>query len=134
MAETQTPISWGDEIRPDSVWSLSHLGYNPSSPSATLVLVVLSRDGSRRIVRATLAGVAGSTYYPDQAVLSTPDDNFQNWEGIKLHAEWLKEYPTQTVLMLQAPKGEGHHRNRDKCLECSCHTQLVVRPGPYPTQ
>ena len=39
--------------------------------------------------------------------MATPDDTFQGWEGIKLHAEWLKDDPAQTVLMLQIPKGPG---------------------------
>ena len=107
MAETQTPISWGDEIKPDSVWSWSHLGYDPSNPFATLTLVILSRDGSRRIVRATSASVARASHHPTYAIVSTPDDTFQNWEGIKLHAEWIKDYPGQTVLMLQTPIGKG---------------------------
>ena len=104
---TQAPISWGDEIRPDSVWSWSHLGYSPIARFAEFDLVRLSRDGSRRIVRATYAGVAKARHHPSQAVVSTPDDTFQSWEGIKLHVEWLKDYPAQTVLLLQHPVGEG---------------------------
>ena len=110
MAETQTPISWGDEIKPDSVWSWSHLGYDPSAPYVHVMLVVLSRDGSRRVVRGTFATVARPSHHPDQAVISTPDDPFQSWEGIKLHAEWFKDDPAQTVLMLQIPKGAGNIR------------------------
>ena len=113
MAETQTPISWGDEIRPDSGWSWSHLGYNPSEPYVNLMLVILSRDGSRRIVRGTYASAARPSHHPDEAVISTPDNPFQSWEGIKLHAEWLKDDPAQTVLMQQLPKGEGRlHRHQ----------------------
>ena len=107
MADAQTPISWGDEIKPDSGWSWSHLGYNPSKPYATIMLMILSRDGSRRIVRATAPAVARASHHPDDAVISTPDNTFQNWEGTKLHAEWLKDDPAQTVLMLQVAKGEG---------------------------
>ena len=111
MADAQTPISWGDEIKPDSGWSWSHLSYNPSAPYAIIMLVILSRDGSRRIVRSTYTTVARASHHPDDAVISTPDNTFQSWEGTKLHAEWLKDEPAQTVLMLQVPKGEGRLRN-----------------------
>ena len=105
MVETQTPISWGDEIKPDSVLDWAHLGFVPNGTYADFILVRLSRDGSRRIVQATSAAVPSAAHYPEQAVLSTPDDKFQNWEGIKLHAEWVKDNPAQTVLMLQIPVG-----------------------------
>ena len=107
MSGTQTPISWGDEIRPDSAWSWSHLGYGPTADHAEFILVILSRDGSRRIIRATIAGVPKAPHFPAQAVVSTPDDSFQLWEGLKKHAEWVKNDPAQTVLMLQWPKGAG---------------------------
>ena len=111
--DTPAPISWGDEIKPDSVWDWAHLGYSPIKTHAEFELVRLSRDGSRRIVQATYAGVARKKNYPEEAVVSTPDDIFQSWEGIKIHAEWVKDNPAQTVLMVQWPVGEGRiHRSQ----------------------
>ena len=107
MSETQSPISWGDEIKPDSVFSWSHLGYDPGEGSANTTIVVLSRDGSRRIVRARHAGVARLPHLPQYAVVFTPDRAFQSWEGIKIHIEWVKDDPAQTVLLMQTPRGEG---------------------------
>ena len=107
MTKTPTLINWGDEIKPDSGWDWAHLGIPPAMGIGLLSLIILSRDGSRRIIRAMHAGVARASAHPNQAVLSPPNDSFQTWEGIKLHAEWLKDNPAQTVLMLQAPMGEG---------------------------
>ena len=107
MSKAQAPISWGDELRPDSVWSWPHLGYNPSKGIANITLVFLSRDGSRRIVRGTHASIAKASHHPEYAVVSNSEDTFQSWEGIKIHAEWLKDNSAQTVLMLENPRGEG---------------------------
>ena len=107
MVNTPAPISWGDEIRPDSVWDWAHLGYSPVTTHASFELVRLSRDGSRRIVRATYAGIPAAGHWPSHSVVSTPDDSFQLWEGLKIHAEWVKADPAETVLMLQLPMGEG---------------------------
>ena len=108
MVETPTPISWGDEVRPDSVWSWQHLGYTPITSYAVIVLVVLSRDGSRRIVRSPQAGVVNPDLNPHSIQDSSqPALAWQGWTGIKLHAEWIKGDPGQTVILLQLPKGEG---------------------------
>ena len=107
MVNTPAPISWGDEIKPDSVWDWTHLGYSPITTHANFELVRLSRDGSRRIIRATYAGIPAAGHFPSHAVVSTPDDAFQLWEGLKIHAEWVKADPAETVLMLQLPMGEG---------------------------
>ena len=110
MTELLKPINWGDEIKPDSVWSYENLGYAPTHPYATVVLVVLSRDGSRRIVYSPTAGVSNPLIRPnDVHDGSRPDKTFQGWKGIKLHAEWIKTDPGQTVFLLQHPKGEGHY-------------------------
>ena len=106
----QAPISWGDEIRPDSVWSWSHLGYTEFDKSAHILLIILSRSGSRYIMRATSAYIPRASFYPDQAIVSTPDLHIQTWEGIKNHVEWLKDDPAQTILMLRWPVGEGNVR------------------------
>ena len=105
MVNTPAPINWGDEIKPDSVWSWSHLGFAPIETLSQFILVRLSRDGSRRIVQATVAGIPRAGHYPEHDYVSTPDDVFQNWEGLKIHAEWVKDNPAQTVLMLQIPVG-----------------------------
>ena len=107
MAGTPTLINWGDEIKPDLAWDWTHLGFSPGDGYGTLVLIVLSRSGSRRIMRALHAVVPKASTFPLEAVLSDPSDNFQNWEGIKRHAEWVKDFPTQTVLMLEPPVGKG---------------------------
>ena len=107
MVDTPTLISWGDEIKPDLAWDWSHLGYSPTAGTANLYFIILSRDGSRRIVRAPAGGVARKSIHPTYAVVAAPSKTFQNWEGIKIHAEWIKDDPAQTVLMLQQPTGEG---------------------------
>ena len=102
------PINWGDEIEPDSVWDFEHLGYSPVKDFASVGLIILSRDGSRRIVRAVSAGVINPLIIPNRNY-DPPrvGDSFQSWTGIKLYAEWVKDDPGQTVLMLQPPRGEG---------------------------
>ena len=106
---TPTLINWGDEIKPNSdlAWDWTHLGFLPVDGTAALALVILSRDGSRRILRATNAAIARETHYPDHAILKEPKESYQNWEGMKRHAQWVKDDPAQTVLMLQWPKGDG---------------------------
>ena len=104
----QAPISWGDEIRPDSVFSWSHLGFTTFDDAAYFALVILSRSGSRRIIRTTIAAVPSASHYPALAVVAAPNKPHQSWEGIKNHVEWLKDEPEQTVLMLQRPAGKGH--------------------------
>ena len=107
MTNTPTLINWSDEIKPDLAWDWAHLGISPTADFASMALVILSRDGSRRIMRALHAAVARKSRYPEDAIIKDPSDTFQSWEGIKLHAEWVKDVPTQTVLMLQPPRGPG---------------------------
>ena len=109
MTNTPTLINWGDEIKPESdlAWDWAHLGFSPVDGRGSMALIVLSRSGSRRIIRALYAAVARATRYPDQAVLSDPSNRFQNWKGIIRHAQWVKDDPAQTVIMLGYPTGEG---------------------------
>ena len=103
------PISWGDEVRPDSVWSFEHLGYSPIVGYASIMLVVLSRDGSRRIMTAPQAGVSNPDIRPtDVHDLSRPDKSFQGWAGMKLYAELQRADPGQKIILLQFPVGEDH--------------------------
>ena len=112
MTELLKPINWGDEIKPDSVWSYEHLGYAPNVAWADVVFVVLSRDGSRRVVRSPVVAISNPLIRPnDVHDGSRPDKPFQGWTGIKLHAEWIKTDPSQTVFLLQLPIGEGHLAN-----------------------
>ena len=106
---TPTLINWGDEIKlnSDLAWDWAHLGFVPSNGTGTMALIVLSRDGSRRIVRGTWASIPRETHYPDHAVLKEPSSGYQNWEGIIRHVQWVKDDPAQTVFMLQPPEGEG---------------------------
>ena len=114
MVDTVKPISWGDEIRPDSVWSFEHLGYSPIVGYAVVTLLVLSRDGSRRIMRSPEAGVSNPAVRPtDVHDESTPEDYFQGWAGIKLFAELQKTDPGQKIMLLQHPAGEGHTPRRN---------------------
>ena len=109
MTNTPTLINWGDEIKPESdlAWDWTHLGFSSVDTYWGMALIILSRSGSRRIMRALYAAVPNKVNYPDDAILKDPSDSFQSWEGIKRHAEWLKDLPTQTVLMLQNPRGPG---------------------------
>ena len=107
MTSTPTLINWGDEIKPDLAWDWTHLGFSPVDGYGGMNWVILSRDGSRRIMRAVHAAVPRESRYPDDAILKDPSDNFQNWEGLKRHAEWVKDDPAQTVLMMQSPMGAG---------------------------
>ena len=107
MTNTPTLINWGDEIKPDLAWDWTHLGFSPVDTYWGMALIILSRDGSRRIIRGLYAAVPNKVNYPDDAILKDPSDDFQSWKGIKRHAEWVKDVPTQTVLMLQPPIGPG---------------------------
>ena len=109
MANTVKPISWGDEVRPDSVWSFEHLGYSPIINFAAIVLLVLSRDGSRRIIHSPQAGVSNPAIRPnDIHDESMPNRSFQGWVGVKLYAELQRTDPGQKIILLQFPVGEGH--------------------------
>ena len=109
MTNTPTLINWGDEIKPESdlAWDWTHLGFSPVDTYWGMALIILSRDGSRRIIRGLYAAVPNKFNYPADAILKDPSKSFQNWEGIKRHAQWLKDVPTQTVLMMQSPIGPG---------------------------
>ena len=109
MVDSAKPISWGDEIRPDSVWSFAHLGYSPIVGFASIVLLILSRDGSRRIMLSPQAGVSNpdirtTDVYDD----SRPEKSFQGWTGIKLYAELQKTDPGQKIILTQHPVGKDH--------------------------
>ena len=109
MAEVSKPIGWGDEVLPDSVWSFEHLGYSPITGFAAVVFVILSRDGSRRIVDAPLVAVSNPDVRPnDVHDTSSPNLDFQGWAGMKLYAEAHKTDPGQIILLVKQPKGEGH--------------------------
>ena len=119
MTETLKPISWGDEITPDSVWSFEHLGFAPNVRWADIVLVVLSRDGSRRIVHVPQLGVSNPLIRPnDLHDGHNPVSTLQGWIGVRAHAEWVKTDPGQITLLMDFPSGEGH-------------TQYHSLPGRY---
>ena len=109
MTEMLKPINWGDEIKPDSVWSFEHLGFLPNVPWADIILVFLSRDGSRRIVRVNPVGVSNPLIRPDDIHdASRPSASLQGWVGIKLQAEEAKTDPGQIVFLMGHPRGSGH--------------------------
>ena len=130
----QAPISWGEEVKPDSVWSWSHLGYSPVVSHAEFRFMIMSRDGSRRIIRAPVAGIPRGGNFLDRAVISTPDDYFQLWEGLKLHAEWLKDRSDQTVLLIAslAPGATvGFHNMPGTYLPYNTlNGQVLISPDP----
>ena len=102
-------INWGEEIGTDSEWSFTHLGFGPVASWVHALLLVLSRDGSRRVVHANVVGIVNPDILPNEVHdTSRPDTDYQGWAGMKLHAEYIKTDPGQITLLLQLPAGEGY--------------------------
>ena len=105
---TGSLINWGDEVRPDSVWSFAHLGFSPIIKFAYAVFITLSRDGSRRVMHSSVVGVINPDIAPNEVHdESNPALTYQGWAGMRLHAEYIKTDPGQITLMIGLPAGAG---------------------------
>ena len=105
-----TTITYGSAITADSVATISSLDPELASLARfrTLSFLVVSRDGSRRILRtaeATLLNVINYPAYVDKP-LSALSGSFQRWEGCRLVALSMPREPGQQVLLWNA----GLHR------------------------
>ena len=108
------PITYGDSITESSIATLASLGGFPSTPWLDLSPLILSRDGSRRIIRVgpkiTLINLV---LYPALAISPvTSLGGVQRWEGCRLAALAVPREPGQDVVLwnrgnhrMAAPKG-----------------------------
>ena len=111
-----TPISYGDAITTDSVATLESLGGNGSTKWQPLALLIVSRDGSRRILNVGNSTLPNLTFFPAYATKplhSSPLNDFQRWEGCRLVALAMPRETGQQVLLWNqgahsraAPKGK----------------------------
>ena len=82
-----TDIGFGDEIVADSTTTLALMGLGPLDPSRNAAICILSRDGSRRIVRVIETIIVNTARYP--VYLTFPLHTAggpQRWEGVRYHA------------------------------------------------
>ena len=137
---TGSLINWGDEVRPDSVWSFTHLGFSPISKYEHAVFITLSRDGSRRVMHSSVVAVINPDIAPNEVHdESNPALTYQGWAGMRLHAEYIKTDPGQITLMIALPAGAGltaSHRIPGKYLPhgaIGAQTRPVLEPvNPIP--
>ena len=105
-----TTITYGSEITADSVATISSL--DPAHASLAefqaLSFLIVSRDGSRRILRTAEGTLLNVINYPAYAnkPLSALSGSFQRWEGCRLVALSVPREPGQQVLLWNA----GTHR------------------------
>ena len=102
MPTPPTPISYGSEITTDSVATLESLGGYPTTKWQPLALLVVSRDGSRRILnvgKATLINTILRPAYATKPLHSSPLGDFQRWEGCRLVALSMPRETGQQVLL-----------------------------------
>ena len=111
---TAPPITYGDAITESSIATLASLGGVPATTWLDLSPLILSRDGSRRIIRVgpkiTLMNLV---FYPGFAIrpLSSAG-GAQRWEGCRLAALAVPREPGQELVLwnrgnhrMAAPKG-----------------------------
>ena len=99
---TLTTISYGSAITTDSVATLESLGRPPSTRWQSLALLIVSRDGSRRILnvgKAVLANTILLPAYVTKPLHSRPVDDFQRWEGCRLVALAMPRETGQQVVL-----------------------------------
>ena len=99
---TTPPISYGDAITTDSVATLESLGKLPATKYQSLALLVVSRDGSRRILNVGKATLPNLTFFPAYATKplhSNPLGDFQRWAGCRLVALAMPRETGQQVLL-----------------------------------
>ena len=90
---TPTPISYGSEITTDSVATLESLGGTPTTKLQPLAVLIVSRDGSRRVLNVgqnmtfinttLLPGISRS-----KPLFSRPTNGIQRWEGLPARRHW----------------------------------------------
>ena len=106
-----TNITYGSEITADSVTTLDTLSPLHLSNVAwrTLSILVVSRDGSRRIMRVVETTLINTVLYPayaSKALSSNPLAGLQRWEGCRLVATSLPLETGQKVILWN----QGDHR------------------------
>ena len=107
---TQSPITYGDEVVADSISDFVTLGKRGNTRWLELSPLVVSRDGSRRIIRAGRATLVNTTLFPAYATnplnSHSNSSNLQRWDGVRLVALSLPRVSGQKVLLWNA----GVHR------------------------
>ena len=113
---TPTTISYGSAIETGSVATLESLGGNPSTKWQGLALLIVSRDGSRRVLNVGKAVLVNTTLLPvfaTKPLHSSPLNTFQRWEGCRLVALSMPREIGQQVLLwnqgahsIVAPEGK----------------------------
>ena len=99
---TPTPVSYGDAITTDSVATLESLGGLPVTQYQALAFLIVSRDGSRRILnvgKATLANTTLLPVYATKPLHSGALGGLQRWEGCRLVALSMPRETGQQVLL-----------------------------------
>ena len=99
---TPTPISYGSAITTDSVATLESLGGTPSTKWQPLAFLIVSRDGSRRILNVGKNILVNTILLPAFATKplhSNPGDVFQRWDGCRLVALSMPRETGQQVLL-----------------------------------
>ena len=105
---TPTPISYGSAIETDSVATLVSLGGHPTTMYQAIALLIVSRDGSRRILNVGKAVLVNTTLFPAYATKplhSIPTSEFQRWDGCRLVALSMPRETGQKVLLWN----QGNH-------------------------
>ena len=116
MPTPTPPISYGSAITTDSVATLESLGGLPTLKWQSLAFLIVSRDGSRRILNVGKSVLANLILYPIYATKplhSRPTNSFQRWEGCLLVALAMPRETGQQVLLwnqgnynIVAPEGK----------------------------
>ena len=103
-------ITYGNEITADSVATLASLdpSHVPNERFMALSFLVVSRDGSRRILREANTTLLNLTLFPAYATkpLTAQSGGFQRWEGCRLVALSMPRETGQQVLLWN----QGKHR------------------------
>ena len=95
--ENSTHINWGDEITSTSTVPNENFGATTGNVTehTYIGLAVLSKDGSRRIIRSRIMVVSNvGTAYPDPTYI------YQIWENMRTYALSLIDEPGQKVHMI----------------------------------
>ena len=107
---TPATITYGDEITADSVATFDslHPANFPNERFMLLSFLVVSRDGSRRILREANSTLLNLTLFPAYVdkPLSALSGSYQRWEGCRLVALSMPREPGQKVILWN----QGKHR------------------------